>query len=820
MPGGAVFRLGRVLLACVLLTAVLSAAAQADPSAYVLEQREGSNSSIITLSSAGLRFEALAPRRAGGTKRSKRAKPVLAVAIRYGDRRVLLVDFPHRQYQQLQLGSAVASYEAEVKAIAKAQPSAKLPPAPGSRETSGQVSLKPRPAKLRALGLRTRIGGLPARAYLLTQGPLRERLWYASGLPGPPPAIRATLAKAFGGSGTLSRALAAHSAQIPLRIDEAHGKRWRTVLRTIRVRHGVLHAKALGAPHGFAKKPSAAGSRAHSASVPADPIRCGITILSPVGCVTGVTDGPISEHPAIWAFYWGPRFAEHTDFVSSINKGLEDMVGDQFAGPGSSTFWSGLGQYGVHRGKLLGYEIDGGKPAPSVGSWNFADVIAYTFTHRFGSDAPNYWWRLSDEDPIFAVFVDQSEVANSGWGGYHFFTPSEGILFSFLVHPAIPWFIVKVPGLDRITHERQSPAYLSALDTTTERASHEFAEAATDPYPFLSWSDPLKEPIWENGEIGDICEQESYPWGEATRTEKRGTAVDPYWSNDANACVPDARPTGQIVFPTGEQTYSWGAEATFIVHTDDIFDGSVPDPEITWNDEVTHQVLGQGFVFTTRSLSPGTHRVYARIVDTKGGVRVTDPLTVHVVVQPPAVAISGPAKGSVYGSDQFINFRGTALDPHDGDIGANATWLVDGVAVGKGATLLAHNIPTEGTHTITLKATNSGGVTSSASTSVVVGAPTGKPSVVITSPEYGSFFAPGEPIKFNAEAQALGAATVSEYVWSDDLDGLLGATKEVTHTLSGFACGGFTQHHVTVTVTDSLKRVASDTIEVNDGQVC
>jgi hypothetical protein len=815
-----VIRLGSLLLACSLLAAVLAATAQAKPSAYVLEQREGSNSSIITLSSAGLRYEALAPRRAGGTKRGKRAKPVLAVAIRYGDGQVLLVDLQQKQYQQLQLRSAVARYEAEVKAIAKAQPSAKLPPAPGAKGTSGQVSLKPPAAHLRALGLSARIGGLPARAYLLTQGSLRERLWYSSSLPGPPAPIRATLAKALGGSGSLARALNAHAAQIPLRIDEARGKRWRTVLRTTRVRHGALSAKALTAPHGFAKKASAAGSRAHSASVPADPIRCGVTILSPIGCITEVTDGPISEHPAIWAFYWGPRFAEHTDLVSSINKGLEDMVGDQFAGPGSSTFGSGLGQYGVHRGKLLGYEIDSGKAAPSVGSWNFADVIAYTFTHRFGSDAPNYWWRWSDEDPIFAVFVDQSEVASSGWGGYHFFTPSEGILFSFLVHPAIPWFIVKVPGLNTISHERQSPGYLSALDTTTERASHEFAETATDPYPFLSWSDPLKEPIWEKGEIGDICEEESYPWGKATRTEKRGTAVDPYWSNEANACVPEARPTGQIVFPTGEQTYSWGAEATFIVRTDDIFDGSVPDREITWNDEVTHQELGQGFVFTTRSLSPGNHRIYARIADSQGGVRVTDPITVHVVVRPPAVAISGPAKGSTYGSDQFINFRGSALDPHDGDIGANATWLVDGATVGKGATLLTHNIPTEGTHTITLTATDSGGATSSASTSVVVGSPVGKPSVVITSPENGSFFAPGEPIKFNAEAQALGAATVSEYVWSDDLDGLLGATKEVTHTLSGFACGGFTQHHVSVTVTDSLKRTATDTIEVNDGQVC
>jgi hypothetical protein len=322
--------------------------------------------------------------------------------------------------------------------------------------------------------------------------------------------------------------------------------------------------------------------------------------------------------------------------------------------------------------------------------------------------------------------------------------------------------------------------------------------------------------------VADICEDDSYPWGKATRTEKRGTAVSPYWSNDANACSPDARPTGQIVFPTGSPTYSWGADSTFIVRTDDIFDGGVPDSRISWNDDKDGLEIGHGFTFTTKALTPGTHHIYARIVDSQEGVRVTDPITVRVVVQPPTVTISGPSKGATFGSDQFINFRGVAFDGHDGDIGASATWSVDGVTVGKGATLLRHNIPTQGTHTITLSATNGGGITSTASTSVLVGAPTGQPSVLITTPANEAFFAPGEVARFTAEAEALGAATVSEsgYSWSDDKDGFLGAGKDIMHTLSGFACGGFISHHVTVTVTDSLNRKASDSIDVSDGQVC
>jgi len=815
--------LAGVLTLCV--GALLAPAAQAS-SSYLIEQRQGDNESVITLAQSGLRYETLAPQRGGGRTRGKRAKPVLGVIIRYSDGAVFLLDLEHRQYEALALQSTITRYEGELKALARAQPSVKLPPRPGVKAPAGQVSLKAPKAKLLALALTTRIGPLTARAYLLSQGRLRERLWYAAGLPGPPPHIRKLLTQALAGSsaGLLGSALRAHAAQIPLRIDELRGRHWRTVLRTVRVRRSTLTARTLQVPHGYARHvpaPARASGQAHVASVPADPLRCGVAVVTGAGCTSGVTDGPVSEHPAIWAFYWGPHFAEHRDFVSSVNKGLEDMVGDQFAGPGSKSFWGPLSQYGVGQGRLLGYEIITDKPASSVGTWNFFDVEYFTFIHRFGSDAPNYWWRDSDESPIFAVFVDESEVGSSGWAGYHFFTPSEGILFSFLVHPAIPWLIVKVPKLASVTHERESDAYLSSLNTTTARASHEFAEAATDPYPFISWADPFKEPVWEHGEIGDICEEDSYPWGRRTRTEQRGTVVSPFWSNADNACIPEARPTAHIAFPAHAETHSWGSDVTFIVQAEDVYDGTVPEQDIAWNDDKDGLAIGHGRIFTTSTLSPGVHHIYAYVTDSQGGVRGTDPVTINVVVQPPDVKISEPSSGAEYGSDQFINFRGSAFDPAQGDLAASATWSVDGVPVGTGATLFKYRIPTEGTHTVTLAATDSAHASSSASITVKIGPAVGKPTVQITSPANGTSFAAGEAIKFTAAAEALGGATVPEsgYVWTDDLDGPLGTGQTLTHTLSGSTCVIF-EHHVTVTVTDSFSRTATDTIVVNDGGIC
>ena len=188
--------------------------------------------------------------------------------------------------------------------------------------------------------------------------------------------------------------------------------------------------------------------QATSSTVPAFAIRCGIV----VAC------GPISSHPDLWAFYWGTKFKGRTDVVSSINHAMQNFVGDQFADPFSQNFWGPLAQYGVGRGRFLGYDIVSENPDDSVGSWNFFDIDAFIITHRFGSDAPNYWWRWSDHDPIMAIFVDSSEVDSGGWGGYHFFTPTEGLLLAAAAHVNMPWFIVKVPSLASIPLDREAPA--------------------------------------------------------------------------------------------------------------------------------------------------------------------------------------------------------------------------------------------------------------------------------------------------------------------------------------------------------------------------
>ncbi len=808
--------------ACTLIVVSLLAFAGLRPppahaqAAYRLEQRSGESSSTLTVSSTGLRYELLAPQRSGGRKRGRRAQPLLGTVIRYSDLALLLLDPPHKRYQRLSLKSTLSSYETELAQLQKAGPS--LPPSAtsGAAATSAPKPLKQPAAQLRALSLRRTIGPLTARAFEVRQGKLRERLWYAAALPVPPASVSGLLAGALSkaGSGTLGRVLGTHADQIPLRVEELVGRRWTTTLQTLHVSRTRPGAAELRVPRGYSSGTLLdSGAKAKTSDVPADPIRCGTGI----SCLIPPLWGPVSGHPSVWAIYWGPHFAERSDVVSSLNHALEDFTGDEFADPAASRFWQPLSQYGVGKGNLQGYDIDSGKPSPSVGSSNVFDVAWEVLTHRFRHGEPDYWWRFADNDPIYAIFVDESEVDSSSWGGYHAFAPTEGFLFDFLVHPALPFFIVKVPDIAGLSMDHDGSAYRSFMDTATERASHEFAEAATDPYPFLSWADPLKEPIWENGEIADICELGiTYPWGKETRIQAGGLAVAPYWSNDAHACVPEARPRIHTAFPAAESTVNWDTAATFVLQGEDDFDGSIPDSEVRWISDL-QGVIGHGNVFSTTQLSIGEHLIWAEVKDSTGGFAETTPVKVKVVARPPSTQINSPAGGTTFGSNQVINFRGSASDPSEGDLSARAVWSVDGTQVGTGASLLRYRIPTEGEHTVTLTVTNDAHLSASTSIKVEIGPPIKGPSVSITSPANEAAFPelPPKPIHFTGVAEGVEPFT---YRWTDEPGGLLSTEQSFEHTFPGFC--EIVPYHIKLEVTDGDGEKGSDSVNITVGTIC
>jgi subtilisin family serine protease len=86
---------------------------------------------------------------------------------------------------------------------------------------------------------------------------------------------------------------------------------------------------------------------------------------------------------------------------------------------------------------------------------------------------------------------------------------------------------------------------------------------------------------------------------------------------------------------------------------------------------------------------------------------------------PPTVSISSPANNASFASGTSISFSGSASDAEDGDLTGSLVWTssLDG-PIGTGGSFSA--VLSDGTHTLTASVTDAGGLTGSASITVVV----------------------------------------------------------------------------------------------------
>jgi len=110
------------------------------------------------------------------------------------------------------------------------------------------------------------------------------------------------------------------------------------------------------------------------------------------------------------------------------------------------------------------------------------------------------------------------------------------------------------------------------------------------------------------------------------------------------------------------------------------------------------------------------------LLDVNGFVPTLIP--VGAANSPPKVTISSPAEGLKFPSGTSISFAGTATDTEDGDLTVDLAWTSskDG-PIGSGGSF--SKVLSDGTHTITASVTDSGGLSGSDDTTIVVVAPNG-----------------------------------------------------------------------------------------------
>lgn len=233
-------------------------------------------------------------------------------------------------------------------------------------------------------------------------------------------------------------------------------------------------------------------------------------------------------------------------------------------------------------------------------------------------------------------------------------------------------------------------------------------------------------------------------------------------------------PSASIVSPGAGASFGEGQEVLFRGTGRDGTGQPLPGDALSWSSDRDGD-LGRGEELGRSNLSAGDHRIRLRATDSRGR-SATDSVAVRVL-PPPSVAIGSPLDGSLHWAGVAVTFEGSAEDAEgitlDGDALA---WESnrDG-SLGPGARLNVEDL-SEGTHEITLTATDPRGTTVSTRISITVG------SAAIERPIGGTPYPEGVPITFQTRARDLEGVALT---WESDRDGLIGEDGDFSvHQLS------------------------------------
>jgi hypothetical protein len=252
--------------------------------------------------------------------------------------------------------------------------------------------------------------------------------------------------------------------------------------------------------------------------------------------------------------------------------------------------------------------------------------------------------------PGIAAYDDNAQISNTNcqlYGGYHTAYDTLGQFDSGL-QSAVVWGFVQRCGSTQI---------LLDADWLTLAASHEIAEAATDPLPPEGWTAGLLDPHmpWTHsvfaalgGEVGDMCQETK--WNDGTFTYQR------IWSNAAamrgvDPCVPAYQniPYVNVVGPQGWTMVSAGGVVQLALT------GYSDRPAPDW---FVYSVIGP-------NTDPGMH--ISATVTSATEVRTSAGLTATTNVGKPARLTVSAAPGTASGTWAVVEVVSQPEVPNGGD---------------------------------------------------------------------------------------------------------------------------------------------------------
>ena len=200
-------------------------------------------------------------------------------------------------------------------------------------------------------------------------------------------------------------------------------------------------------------------------------------------------------------------------------------------------------------------------------------------------------------------------------------------------------------------------------------------------------------------------------------------------------------PTAVIQSPTAGTTYLEGEPIAFAGTAIDSRDGSLVGESLVWFSNLDGEI-GTGSAFACDDLSMGSHTITLSATNALGLTASASVLITISDNNPPVAAISSPADGETFARNEPITFDGEATDAEDGALtGASLLWSssLDGT-IGSGSSLIKTTL-SEGTHVITLTATDSEGVVSTDTVTIYVQGPLSDSCYVYSIPDSGGLIA-------------------------------------------------------------------------------
>jgi hypothetical protein len=178
-------------------------------------------------------------------------------------------------------------------------------------------------------------------------------------------------------------------------------------------------------------------------------------------------------------------------------------------------------------------------------------------------------------------------------------------------------------------------------------------------------------------------------------------------------------PVIAITKPADASTFNSGDLILLEGSGTDAEDGSLPANKLTWYSSIDKQ-LGTGATREEPNLSGGKHTI-TLIGEDKSGAKSSASVTITIQNTRPTATITYPPTGSTYTAGQYVLFNGHGTDSEDGDLADKSLVWTSSLQgeFGEGTSTSTTNL-LQGTHKITLTATDKNGAVDTAEISITI----------------------------------------------------------------------------------------------------